>query len=109
MPARNQQRDRREFDGGTLITQKIGSNMSNQVINAVEGFASGGRERFRGPHSHHESAGEPGASSDGNRVNLVQLDTRLIECLSQHRHHRIGMCPGCNFWHHTPVFGVLIH
>ena len=83
--------------------------MRHQVVNPIQRFAGGHRERFRRRHTHHERPGQSRASGHGDRVNITKAHSRLSQGLLQGGEHGLQMRTGGDFWDNTTEPHVLFH
>ena len=63
-------------------------------------------QRLGTDQADHHPADKPGAGSRGDRVALVQADTRILQHALDHRGEPFGMRARCNLGHHTAEGGV---
>ena len=98
-----------QFDLGAVVAQHVGTDVPDEVIDAVERQVERHGERLRRADSHHEGSGKTRAARHRDRVEVGECHARLGERGLDRRCHRLEVGARGDLGHHSAEAGVLVH
>ncbi len=104
MAARDHERDGRVLDLG--VVKGNGVDVPLDVVDADERLSAGVRERLRVADADEQRADEPRSARDGDSVDLVDRDARLVERLVDDRADLLEVLARRDLGHDAPVDAV---
>jgi hypothetical protein len=94
--------------GQRAVLELVDRDVRGEVVDAVQRFAEGQRERLRRRDPDQQRAGEPGPGGHRNRVHVVQRHARGVAGTLQRGDHRLEMGPRGHLGHDPAEPGVLL-
>ena len=77
MPSADEECDGRQFNRAAVLAQDVCANVSNQVIDTIEGLTERNGQRLCGTNTNHECSCQTGAGRDRDRVEVLQSNVRF--------------------------------
>ena len=109
MPAADEQRDGRVFEGSGVRVEDVGGDVPHEVVDGVEGLAERDGEALRRADPDHERPGEPRTGCHRDGVELVEAHIRLGERRLDRRLKRLEVGTGGDLGDDPAIAGVLVH
>ncbi len=95
--------------GQRPVLQRVGGDVPGQVMDAVQRHPGRVRQRLRPGQAHLQRARQAGPGGDGDRVDLVQPQSGLVEGLPDDRVEGVQVRAGGDLGHDAAEAGVLVH
>jgi hypothetical protein len=83
--------------------QEVGSDVAVKMVDRDQRFAVCGRHRLRGTQPDQQGANQAGALGDGDRLDLGELDSRLLEGSADDCVEQLKMMSGSDLGHDAPI------
>jgi hypothetical protein len=91
-----------------MATQLVDRDMRSQVVDPVDRLVEPEGERLGRRHPDQQGTREARSRGDGDRVDVVELDARLLAGPLDRRHHRLQVRPAGDLRHDPAEPGMLL-